>query len=80
MSRRGFFDRLLGREVDRVHDQFVETMKPKPADEVEAAIAEALALIEEERRKKAAQRAGRKLTPPVPVPRPARIPSIPEDM
>lgn len=70
------WDRLLGREMRRVHDQFVEAMRP--ADQVDAALRDALAVIEEARRRK--QVAGRKNTPPVPLPRPARIPSIPEDI
>jgi hypothetical protein len=71
-------DRLLGRELRRVHGEFLEAMRP--SDQVEAALAEALAVVEEARRRRAAaQSSGRKFTP-APQPRPARIPSIPEDM
>jgi hypothetical protein len=75
---RSFIDRLLGRDLKRVHDEFIEAMRP--SDQVEVALAEALAVVEEARRRRAAaQPTGRKFTP-APQPRPARIPSIPEDI
>ena len=69
------WDRLLGREMARVHDEFLEAMKP--SEQVQVALADAIDAIKDARARQG--RRPRYITPP-PVPRPARIPSIPDDL